>query len=158
LAYIAHRAGPQPGGNAIGIEHDWLGRASDHRGIHQRGGVRRRGELAAMLAAALADALLFVFTFMGVSTIALGAGRLLQFPGPVAKLTAGYSTGQIVGPVAVAPLLRDGFSTALISAALVVTCSAAVAALLRTPRHDGAGRRQAATPSHRPRPIRTIRA
>ena len=51
--------------------------------------------------AALVGAVLFGGTFIGVSTMALAAGRLLQFPGAVALLTAGYSAGQIIGPVAV---------------------------------------------------------
>ena len=48
-------------------------------------------------AAALLGALLFGGTFIGVSTLALAAGRLLQHPSTVALLTAGYSAGQIVG-------------------------------------------------------------
>jgi hypothetical protein len=63
--------------------------------------------------------------------MALAAGRLLGFPGAVALLTSGYSVGQILGPVAVTPLLRQGFSQALLAAALVVLLAAMVAALLR---------------------------
>ena len=37
-------------------------------------------------------------TFIGVSTMALSAGRLLGFPGAVALLTSGYFAGQILGP------------------------------------------------------------
>jgi hypothetical protein len=83
--------------------------------------------------AALVGALLFGGTFIGVSTMALAAGRALQIPGAVALLTAGYSAGQIVGPMAVAPLLRDGFEHALIAAALVVVAAAVAAGLFRTP-------------------------
>lgn len=79
--------------------------------------------------AALAGAVLFGGTFIGISTLALAAGRALQFPGAVALLTTGYSVGQIVGPVAVAPLLRGGFQQALLAGAGVVLL-AAVAALL----------------------------
>ena len=61
--------------------------------------------------------------------LALSAGRALQFPGAVALLTAGYSVGQIVGPVAVAPLLHNGFRQALLAGAGVVLL-AALAALL----------------------------
>jgi hypothetical protein len=46
-------------------------------------------------------------------------------------LTAGYSAGQIIGPVAVTPLLHHGFSHALLAAALVIVLSAMVAGLLR---------------------------
>ena len=78
-------------------------------------------------------ALLFGGTFIGVSTMALAAGRSLQIPGAVALLTAGYSAGQILGPVAVAPLLRHGFQHALIAGALVVVAAALVAGLLEIP-------------------------
>jgi hypothetical protein len=47
--------------------------------------------LADSPAAALVGAVLFGATFIGVSTITLAAGRLLQFPGAVALLTVGYS-------------------------------------------------------------------
>jgi predicted N-acetyltransferase YhbS len=59
-----------------------------------------------------------------VSTLALAAGRLLQFPSTVALLTAGDSAGQIIGPVAVSPLLRHGFEPALIVGSLVVLLAA----------------------------------
>jgi predicted MFS family arabinose efflux permease len=81
--------------------------------------------------AALIGAILFGATFIGVSTMALAAGRLLGFPGAVALLTSGYSVGQIVGPVAVTPLLHQGFSSALLVAALAVLAAAVVAWLLR---------------------------
>ena len=81
--------------------------------------------------AALVGAILFGATFIGVSTMALAAGRLLGFPGAVALLTTGYSAGQILGPVAVTPLLRHGFQHALLAAALIVLSSALVAGLLR---------------------------
>ncbi len=84
-------------------------------------------------AAACVGAVLFGGTFIGVSTMALAAGRLLQFPGAVALLTAGYSVGQIVGPVAVTPMLRHGFQYALVAAALVVVAAAVTAALVRMP-------------------------
>jgi predicted MFS family arabinose efflux permease len=107
--------------------------------------------LAPGAVAALIGALLFGATFIGVSTMALAAGRLLGFPGAVALLTSGYSVGQILGPVAVTPLLHQGFSHALLAAALVVLLAAMVAGLLRWgfPPADG-GQRQAATPlAHR---------
>jgi hypothetical protein len=82
-------------------------------------------------AAALVGAALFGATFIGVSTMALAAGRLLGFPGAVALLTCGYSVGQILGPVAVTPLLHHGFSLALLAAALVVLLAAVVAGVLK---------------------------
>ncbi|MFY9920611.1 MAG: YbfB/YjiJ family MFS transporter [Mycobacterium sp.] len=83
--------------------------------------------------AALVGAVLFGGTFIGVSTMTLAAGRLLKFPGAVALLTAGYSAGQIIGPVAVGPLLHRGFQYALFAAALTVVAAAVAAALLRIP-------------------------
>jgi predicted MFS family arabinose efflux permease len=100
--------------------------------------------------AALIGAILFGATFIGVSTMALAAGRLLGFPGAVALLTSGYSVGQIVGPVAVTPLLHQGFSHALLVAAVIVFVSAIVAGLLRFgfPSRDGDRPRVATLPRH----------
>ncbi|MBK3562725.1 YbfB/YjiJ family MFS transporter [Streptomyces sp. MBT62] len=83
------------------------------------------------MAAALVSALLFGATFIGVSTLALATGTQLRFPRSVALLTAGYSVGQILGPLAVAPLLRHGYRPALLLAALVVLAAAVAAAVLR---------------------------
>jgi predicted MFS family arabinose efflux permease len=103
--------------------------------------------------AAVIGAILFGGTFIGVSTMALAAGRLLGFPAAVALLTSGYSVGQILGPIAVTPLLRQGFSHALLAAALVVLLSALVAGLLRFGFTSAdADPRQAATPLRR-RPV-----
>lgn len=77
--------------------------------------------------AALVGAVLFGGTFIGISTLALAAGRALQFPGAVALLTTGYSVGQIVGPIAVSPLLHNGFQQALLAGAAVVLLSALAA-------------------------------
>jgi predicted MFS family arabinose efflux permease len=82
-------------------------------------------------AAALVGALLFGGTFIGVSTVALAAGRLLAFPRAVAVLTAGYSVGQILGPLIVAPLLHGGFRHALMASAAVVSAAALTAVWLR---------------------------
>jgi hypothetical protein len=49
----------------------------------------------------------------------------------VALLTAGYSVGQILGPLAVTPLLRNGYHQALVVAAVVVLMAATAAAVLR---------------------------
>jgi hypothetical protein len=83
------------------------------------------------LPAALVGAVLFGGTFMGVSTLALAAGRLLRYPRAVALLTAGYSVGQILGPVAVRPLLHNGFRPALVAGAVIVLAAALVAGLMR---------------------------
>ncbi|MGY4998846.1 YbfB/YjiJ family MFS transporter [Streptomyces sp. 900105245] len=81
--------------------------------------------------AALISAALFGATFIGVSTLALAAGAHLRFPRSVALLTAGYSVGQILGPLVVAPLIHHGYHRALILAAVVVLAAAAAAGLLR---------------------------
>ncbi len=83
------------------------------------------------MAAALVSAVLFGATFLGVSTLALAAGARLRFPRSVALLTAGYSVGQILGPLLVAPLLHDGYRPALLMAALVVPAAGSAAAVLR---------------------------
>ena len=81
--------------------------------------------------AALVSAALFGGTFIGVSTLALAAGAQLGFPRSVALLTAGYSVGQILGPLVVTPLLHHGYHQALVLAAVVVLAAAAAAAVLR---------------------------
>jgi MFS family permease len=73
--------------------------------------------VAGGVAAALIAAFLFGATFLGVATIVLAAGAHLQFPRSVALLTAGYSAGQILGPLLVTPLLRHGYHQALVLAA-----------------------------------------
>ncbi|MCX4855305.1 YbfB/YjiJ family MFS transporter [Streptomyces canus] len=82
-------------------------------------------------AAALGSAVLFGATFIGVSSLALATGAHLRFPRSVALLTAGYSVGQILGPLVVAPLLHHGYHRALLLAALVVLLAAAAACVLR---------------------------
>ncbi|GAA3775294.1 YbfB/YjiJ family MFS transporter [Streptomyces chiangmaiensis] len=83
------------------------------------------------VAAALVSAVLFGATFIGVSTLALATGAHLRYPRSVALLTTGYSVGQIVGPLTVAPLLHHGYRQALLLAALVVLAAALTAGLVR---------------------------
>lgn len=119
--------------------------------------------LAGGVAAALIGAVLFGGTFIGVSTIALAAGRLLAFPRAVAVLTSGYSVGQILGPLVVTPLLhqgvRDGFRYALVTSAVVVSMAALTAMWLRvrcpdlSPRPADADRAPGATLLGRPASI-----
>jgi MFS family permease len=66
-----------------------------------------------------------------VSTLALAAGAHLRFPRAVALLTAGYSVGQILGPLAATPLLHHGYHRALILASVVVLTAALAALILR---------------------------
>ncbi|WP_329252057.1 YbfB/YjiJ family MFS transporter [Actinoallomurus sp. NBC_01490] len=94
------------------------------------------------VAAALVSTALFGGTFVGVSTLALATGTDLRFPRSVALLTAGYSAGQIAGPLVVTPLLHHGYQGALTVAAAVILASAAAAVLLRIgfPTGDTGGR------------------
>jgi MFS family permease len=81
--------------------------------------------------AALVSAILFGATFLGISTIALAIGAHLRVARAVAILTSGYSAGQILGPVAVTPLLHNGYQTALLVSAGVVALAAVAAGALR---------------------------
>jgi MFS family permease len=92
------------------------------------------------LTAALVSAVLFGGTFLGVTNLALATGTHLRFPRAVALLTAGYSVGQILGPIAATPLLHHGYHPPLILSAAIVLAAALAAALLRIgfPRHLGA--------------------
>ncbi len=83
-------------------------------------------------AAALISAALFGATFLGVATVALATGAQLRFPRSVALLTAGYSVGQILGPLVVTPLLHHGYHRALLLAAAVVLAAATAAVALRS--------------------------
>lgn len=96
---------------------------------------------------ALLSAVLFGGTFLGIASLALALGAHLQYPRAVAVLTTGYSTGQILGPLVVTPLLHHGFRVALLVSAAVVLAAAAAAAALRIgfPARVGA----MAEPSHR---------
>lgn len=83
------------------------------------------------VSAALISAVLFGATFIGVSTLALATGTHLRVPRAVAMLTAGYSVGQILGPLVATPLLRHSYHQALFLAAVVVLGAALTAFLLR---------------------------
>ncbi|WP_442934325.1 YbfB/YjiJ family MFS transporter [Micromonospora sp. CPCC 205539] len=87
--------------------------------------------LAGPTVVALISALLFGATFLGVATLALAIGAQLRVRRAVAILTTGYSTGQIIGPLAVAPLLHDGYRQALLFGAVLVALAAVAAAALR---------------------------
>ena len=81
-------------------------------------------------AVALVAAGLFGATFMGVSSLTLAIGDHLQTPRAVGLLTAGYSVGQILGPVVAAPLLGNGYSKAMILGSILVFAAAVAAALV----------------------------
>ncbi|MFF8884114.1 YbfB/YjiJ family MFS transporter [Streptomyces flaveolus] len=86
---------------------------------------------------ALAAAVLFGATFMGVSTMSLAIGTHLRIPRAIALLTCGYSLGQVLGPLLAAPLLHHGYHDALLlGAALVLAAAlAAAACCIRFPHH-----------------------
>jgi hypothetical protein len=81
--------------------------------------------------AAVTSALLFGGTFVGVTTLSLAAGRHLGVASAIALLTAGYGIGQVVGPLAVTPLLSGGYRPALLVSAAIVLAAAVAAALMR---------------------------
>lgn len=83
------------------------------------------------IAAALISAALFGATFLGVATLAIALGAELDVPHAVAILTTGYSLGQIIGPLAVGPLLHNGYHQALLVSAGVVALAATAALLVR---------------------------
>lgn len=87
--------------------------------------------LAGGTAPALISAVLFGNTFIAISSTAVSIGTHLQFPRSVAILTAGYSTGQILGPLGVRPLLGSGYQGALLVGAVIVLAAAIAAAVLR---------------------------
>lgn len=62
--------------------------------------------------------------------LALAEGRVLDVPAAVALLTAGYSAGQIAGPLLVTPLLDNGFHHALMAGAIVVSVAGLVCAAI----------------------------
>jgi MFS family permease len=86
---------------------------------------------------ALAAAVLFGATFMGVSTMSLAIGTHLRIPRAIALLTTGYSLGQILGPLLAAPLLHNGYHSALLLGAALVLAAACAAAVccIRFPHH-----------------------
>ena len=60
----------------------------------------------------------------------MAEGRLLGIRSAVALLTVGYSVGQIVGPLLVAPLTVDGYRPALVVSALTVSGAALATAVV----------------------------
>jgi predicted MFS family arabinose efflux permease len=87
--------------------------------------------LSGGIAPALISAVLFGNTFIAISSMAIAIGAHLQFPRSVALLTAGYSIGQILGPLVVKPLLHDGYHDALLVGAVIVLAAAVAAVALR---------------------------
>ncbi|MFD7282302.1 YbfB/YjiJ family MFS transporter [Streptomyces sp. NPDC059862] len=84
------------------------------------------GNISALVAAAA-----FGGTFVGITSLALALGEHLQVPRAVALLTAGYGTGQIIGPLISRPLLGTGYSAPLLLASTVLAAATLAAAALR---------------------------
>ncbi|MGP3921212.1 YbfB/YjiJ family MFS transporter [Nonomuraea sp. 10N515B] len=82
-------------------------------------------------AGALVAAAAFGGTFVGITSLALALGEHLQVPRAVALLTAGYGTGQIIGPLISRPLLGTGYSAPLLLASTVLAAATLAAAVLR---------------------------
>jgi predicted MFS family arabinose efflux permease len=87
--------------------------------------------LTGAVPAALAAAVLFGGTFIGITTLSLAAGRHLRVPRAIAILTAGYGIGQVLGPLAVEPTLHGGYHQALLVGAGLVLVAGVGSALLR---------------------------
>jgi predicted MFS family arabinose efflux permease len=87
--------------------------------------------LTGAVPAALAAAVLFGGTFIGITTLSLAAGRHLRVPRAIAILTAGYGIGQVLGPLVVEPTLHGGYHQALLVGAGLVLVAGVGSALLR---------------------------
>jgi MFS family permease len=81
--------------------------------------------------AALVAALLFGGTLIAIAALVLAVGAHLRVPRAVALLTSGYSVGQMLGPLVVTPLLRNGYHEALLVSAGIVVLAVLSAAALR---------------------------
>ncbi|MGF7125064.1 YbfB/YjiJ family MFS transporter [Rhodococcus sp. BE178] len=81
--------------------------------------------------AALIAAILFGGTFMGITLLAMDSALGLGIPRAAAALTAVYGLGQILGPLAVTPMLGDGFRAAFVCAAAVLVVAALLAGATR---------------------------
>lgn len=84
------------------------------------------GALPALVAGAC-----FGATFQGITTLAMTIGSTSGVPNAVSILTIMFSIGQVTGPLLAAPLLTGGYSAALLLGAVIVTCAAVTAVLIR---------------------------
>lgn len=79
---------------------------------------------------AIIAAALFGGTFMGICMLAIQIGIELTDHRAAATLTAGYGAGQMLGPLVVAPVIGDGYSTAFVIATLVLAVATAAAVIV----------------------------
>lgn len=95
--------------------------------------------LSAGIWPAVASAALFGATFMGITLLALEIGDDLAGLGAAATLTAGYGLGQMLGPLAVAPVLGESYDAAFtIAAAILAVAAVSAIAICARRRLDAA--------------------
>lgn len=87
---------------------------------------------------ALLAGVVFGGTFLGIVSLGMGTGARMGVPRSAAILTIAFGIGQILGPLAAAPLLGGGYAPALVLGAVIVTV-AAVPTLLIRPGRPAAG-------------------
>jgi hypothetical protein len=98
---------------------------------------------------ALIATVLFGGTFIGIAATALQQGADLGVPRAAAILTAGYSAGQIIGPLVASPLLHNGYDHALLLAAGIVALAAITAPAPPSRRRAASRRPPRTTPAAR---------
>lgn len=81
--------------------------------------------------AALLAGVIFGVTFQGITTLAVSTGARMRIPHSAAVLTIAFSIGQILGPLAAAPLLHFGYTPALVLGAVIVALAAAPTLFIR---------------------------
>lgn len=69
---------------------------------------------------AVASAILFGGTFMGITMLTLSQAAALPLGRTAATLTAVYGIGQVLGPLVVAPALGDSYAAAFVVATVVL--------------------------------------
>ncbi|WP_328402984.1 YbfB/YjiJ family MFS transporter [Nocardia sp. NBC_00403] len=90
--------------------------------------------LSTALWSAIISAVLFGGTFMGITMLAIRVGTELSDHRAAATLTAGYGSGQMIGPLVVAPVIGDGYTAAfVIATAVLIAATAAAVIVARIP-------------------------
>lgn len=86
--------------------------------------------LSTALWSAILSAVLFGGTFMGITMLAIRLGTELSDHRAAATLTAGYGSGQMLGPLVVAPAIGDGYTAAFVTATAVLIAATAAAVIV----------------------------
>ncbi|MFF0902780.1 UNVERIFIED_CONTAM: YbfB/YjiJ family MFS transporter [Kocuria sp. CPCC 205316] len=84
---------------------------------------------------ALFAGVVFGGTFLGIVSLGMGTGARMGIPRSAAILTIAFSIGQILGPLAAAPLLGGGYAPALVLGAVIVTLAAVPTLFIRSGRN-----------------------